>query len=91
MQKPLKATDTAGRLLQHGSTLAGVMLLVLAIPMFAQGRGFSALGTAAVALGLVALVCGLRVKICWEVLYKGHTIRFENDPLVGEKLFIDGE
>lgn len=91
MQKLLDATDTAGRLLQHGSTLAGVLLLAMAIPLFGREQGVSLLGTLAVALGMIALVCGVRVKIRWEVPYKGHSIRFENDPLRGEKLFIDGE
>jgi len=91
MQKLLAATETTGRLLQHGATLGGIFLLVIAMALFGQQRGFSMLGAVALALGLIAIFCGLRVKIRWEVPYKGHIIRFENDGMVGEKLFIDGQ
>jgi hypothetical protein len=89
MEKLLDATETRKRVLQHGLTLGGVLLLAAAIPMFRGG--VSAAGAATAIAGMLGLVGGLLVKIRWEVAYKGHTIRFENHPLSGEKLFIDGK
>ncbi|MCI0724960.1 MAG: hypothetical protein L0338_39250, partial [Acidobacteria bacterium] len=48
-------------------------------PMIVAGLGFAAIGAATFA------------RIRWEVPYKGHTIRFENHPWNGERLYIDGE
>lgn len=41
-------------------------------------------------MGVVFMAAGFRVKVRWTVPYKGHQIRFENDPFRGEALFIDG-
>jgi len=91
MEKLLDAKDTSGRLLQHSAMLTGLILLVLAVVVFVTSPEMKIPAAVAGVLGLIAFVCGLRVKMCWEVSYKGHAIRFENDPLRGEALYIDGE
>lgn len=86
----LDASETKQRLIQHGAALAGIVLLLAALVAFASPpAGLNVIGGIAAALGLGAIILGLRVKIGWQVRYKGHTIRFENDPLVGEQLYID--
>jgi hypothetical protein len=90
MVKLLDATETTRRVLQHVEILAGMLLLVLALPMATRAEG-RIWGEALALMGLMALLSGLQWKIHWEVPYKGHTIRFENHPLSGEKLLIDGE
>ncbi len=92
METLLDASETKQRLLQHGATLAGFLLLLIALAAVARpGGGLNIVAGIAAALGLAAIILGLRVKIRWQVRYKGHVIRFENDPLIGERLYIDGE
>ena len=40
---------------------------------------------------MALIVLPLRHVIGWDVSYKGHRIRFENDACFGERLLIDGQ
>ena len=40
---------------------------------------------------MALIVLPLRHVIGWDVPYKGHRIRFENDACFGERLLIDGQ
>ena len=86
----LAATDTKRRLLQHGAMLGGVALLVAAGVLVNMPDSLS-VTLAAILLGLVLFIVAAGIKQRWEVSHKGHPIRFENNPILGEKLFIDGE
>lgn len=41
--------------------------------------------------GLLLLGLAATVKQRWSLDYKGHAILFENNPILGERLFIDQE
>jgi len=86
----LDAVEHRRRLLQHGLALLGVVLLLASGAAFLQTRGVSATGSVAAVLAIVAIASGLRMKIRWTVPYRGHEIRFENHPIRGEALLIDG-
>ena len=55
------------------------------------GGGFGAASVVTTIAGVLLIVLPLRTVIGWDVFYKGHTIRFENDPCSGERLLIDGQ
>src|SRR6185503_8887696 len=88
----LDASDTRRRLLQQGLPLAGAGLLLCGIGILASsgGRAWVA-GSALVALGVLAVGAAPLVLVSWDLDYKGHRIRFENSPVFGERLYIDGE
>ena len=87
----LDAVDRGRRILQHGLVLLGVVLLALSGLLFRKTHaGLSAPGAVAGIVGVAAILAGFVVKIRWRVAYRGHEIRFENDPFRGEALFIDG-
>ena len=84
----LEAVDTKRRIRQHGGILAGVVVLLVARLVVDVNL---VLGLAAIAAGFGLFAYAARIKQHWEVSYKGHRIQFENNPLRGEKLFIDGD
>jgi hypothetical protein len=59
--------------------------------MFRASGGFTAVPVSLTVIGIGLIVVSLRQVIGWDVSYKGHTIRFENDPCSGERLYIDGQ
>ena len=85
----LDVTDKTRRLLQHGAVFAGVAVLLLA-GAAANRPGGLALALWMIAAGLALFVVAALIKQQWSVTYKGHEVRFENNPFLGEKLFIDG-
>jgi hypothetical protein len=86
----LDETDTKIRSRQHASIFAGIALLALARGVVAgEGPWFWA-GIAAI-IGAIALFgYGATAFQDWTVDYRGHAIRYRNNPLRGEKLFLDG-
>lgn len=67
-------------------------MLLIAVAAGVTVRGLipvwaSVLALAAGAAGLV-VAGGIRQR--WEMEYRGHLVRFENSPLTGERLFLDG-
>ena len=83
----LDETDVGKRLIQHGAILAGIILLGSAAPL-ANHRRMTALVLIAAGLGL--LVLSACVVQRWEVRYKGQRLRFINNPLRGEFLYVNG-
>jgi len=88
-QQLLDVTDKTRRPLQHGAVFAGVAVLLFAGAAANRPDGL-ALALWLIAAGLALFVVAALVKQQWALTYKGHEVRFENNPFLGEKLFIDG-
>ena len=86
----LDITDRTRRPLQNGAVLAGVLVLIVA-GAAAKRPGGIALTLWLMAAGFALFGVAAFVKQKWAIIYKGHDIRFENNPFLGEKLFIDGQ
>ena len=70
-----------------GGLLAAVGLAALGIAP-AQDRWMF---LAIVIAGAAAVATTFRLTLDWRIDYKGHAIHFQNHPLRGERLFIDGK
>lgn len=85
----LDVTDTAKRRLQHGAVFAGVLVLISAKAAAGRPEG-AAMALLIIAIGLALFGVAMSIKQRWSVTYKGHDVRYENNPFTGEKLFVDG-
>jgi len=88
----LEASNTGGRVIQSLLPLVGTVLGIIGVTMLFRADG--GVGVASVAMtvaGVALIVLPLRHVIGWDVSYKGHAIRFENDPCSAERLLIDGQ
>ena len=83
----LDETDVVKRLLQHGAILAGIVVLGSAAAVADRNK---TLALTIIAAGLGLLVVSMMVQQIWDVSYKSHRIRFVNNPLRGERLYVDG-
>jgi hypothetical protein len=87
----LDTHDTKRRLLQNAVPVTGTALFLAGIAVLVGPASALVLqGSVAIAVGLVLLLLSPRVVVAWQLPYKGHTIRFENNVVLGERLFIDG-
>ena len=84
----LDETDTAIRARQHASIFAGIFLLLLsrALVESSSTSGFSMI---AIGAAIMLFVLGATSDQQWELEYQSHRIRYRNNPLRGERLFID--
>jgi hypothetical protein len=89
-QELLDVTDKTRRRLQHGAVFAGVVVLLVA-KVVGNRPGGIALILGMMAAGFALLGAAAFIKQKWTVTYKGHEIRYENNPFLGEKLFIDNQ
>jgi hypothetical protein len=88
----LEAADTRQRPIQTIVPIAGVLLGAAGVAMWVRaGGGPSVMAVASTVIGVVLIAVSLRSVIAWNVAYKGHAIRFQNDPCFAERLFIDGQ
>ena len=88
----LDAGNTGGRVIQSLLPLIGVVLGAIGVTILVRAAG--EIGTASVLTtiaGVALIVLPLRHVIGWDVSYKGHRIRFENDACFGERFLIDGQ
>lgn len=89
----LDETDTGQRMRQHvlifGGILDMVIGLALASGMVSYNPVVRVAGVAVIAGGVAMVLLASRIRQRWQVGYEGHRIRFENDPIFGERLFID--
>jgi hypothetical protein len=88
----LEASNTGGRVIQSLLPLVVTVLGIIGVTMMFRASG--GVGVASVATtiaGVALIVLPLRHVIGWDVSYKGHAIRFENDPCSAERLLIDGQ
>jgi hypothetical protein len=89
-QQLLDVTDRTRRVVQHGAVFAGIAVLLLA-KAAANRPGGLALTLWMMAAGLALFVMAAFIKQKWMVVYKGHGVRYENNPFLGEKPFIDNK
>lgn len=88
----LEASDTGRRWIQTIVPLLGILLGAGGVSMWVRaGGGASVPAVSATVIGIVLIVMSLRTIITWDVSYKGHAIRFQNDPCLAERLFIDSQ
>jgi len=88
----LEAADTRRRAIQTIVPMAGVLLGAAGVAMwFRAGGGPSVIAVSSTVIGIALIAVSLRSVIAWDVTYKGHAIRFQNDPCFAEQLFIDGQ
>ena len=87
----LDARLTGRRLLQVFTQFAVVPLTLVPIVDFLRPTAAST-ATGAFMLGTCAVLILLEIKfpLGWTIPYKGHTIRFHNHAVFGERLYIDG-
>jgi tRNA A-37 threonylcarbamoyl transferase component Bud32 len=84
-----EAVDRDRRLWQHGMILTGLVLVGLAAAVGIPSGSYLILFAPAV-IGLALIAVGGFERQQWDVPYKGRTLRFENSPFTGERLFVDG-
>ncbi len=88
----LDAADTSRRLVQTVLPIAGTLLGAAGVAMWVRADGGpSGVAISSTVIGIALIVLSLRTVIAWDVSYKGHAIRFQNDPCFGERLYIDGQ
>jgi len=89
----LDATDSGRRLLQNGVVFLGVVGLMFAGAVLKKSIDGTAgaIGGTVAALSVLSMLTAFLIQIRWDVTYKGHRVRFENDPFRGERLSVDGK
>lgn len=90
MQKLVDDTDRTVRWKQLVAMACSTILVSSAGAVFALGRGPVWAPILALVAGLAGIVIAGGIRQRWELSYKGHDIRFENSPLTGERLYLDG-
>jgi hypothetical protein len=87
----LDAHQTRRRLLQNAVPILGAAGVLAGIAVLVASHGAAVIqGPVAIVAGLVLMLLSSRVLVFWELSYKGHTIRFENNVVFGERLYLDG-
>lgn len=84
----LDETDTAIRARQHASIFAGIFLLLVS-RVLVESSSTSAFSFIAIGAAIMLFVLGATSDQQWELEYQSHRIRYRNNPLRGERLFID--
>lgn len=90
MHKLLDVTDRSVRRLQLAALIASGLLIGIAgflittteVPVWAT--------VPAMLIGIIGIVIAGAIRQRWDLEYKGHQILFENNPITGERLFLDG-
>ncbi|MCC5865004.1 MAG: hypothetical protein JJU31_07815 [Wenzhouxiangella sp.] len=90
MHKILDVSDRRVRRLQLAAiftsmalvTIAGFLLTFAVAPLW--------MTVLAMLIGMTGLFVAGGIRQRWELDYKGHQIRFENSPITGERLYLDG-
>jgi hypothetical protein len=90
MNKILDVTDRSIRRLQIAAVAGSALLSSVGFISFRSGNVPTALAAIALLAGVVGFVIAGSIRQRWEIPYRGHQIRFENSPLTGERLFLDG-
>src|SRR5262245_18812981 len=84
------AVDRDRRVWQHGTMLTGLLLIGLTVAIAIAGWIVHPILFAPAVIGLALIALGGFERQRWDVPYKDRTIRFENSPFTGERLYVDG-
>ncbi len=88
----LDARATIRRWLQLVAQSGTAPLMIVGGGMVLRANGIDAIIGALMLLAVVVLVgIELRYPLGWEAVYKGHSIRFRNHPIFGERLYVDDQ
>ncbi len=84
-------TWTIRRLVQVATQAAALPLLFLGVTLMRRSSATAMLaGLGILFLLMVLIATEIRFPIAATVIYKDHRIRFYNNPVLGERLYIDG-
>jgi hypothetical protein len=87
----LDRTWTSRRVLQVATQAAAVPLLVLGLTLMGRsGTTATLAGLGILALLMALIAAEIRFPLAATVIHKDHPIRFSNNPVFGERLYIDG-
>jgi hypothetical protein len=86
----LDVTDRTRRIGQHSAVFAGIAVLLIAGAV-AKRPDSLVLAVWMIGGGLALMGAASLIKQRWTLNYKGHELRFENNPFLGEKLLIDNK
>ena len=89
MKKLLDVTDKKTRALQAACLMGCGFLGTAGVDFLRSPEASDTLGYFVVGSAVVLLIVTGGIKQRWEIEYRGHRIRFENSPLLGERLFLD--
>ncbi len=90
MEKLFEATDRQKRIVQGLFLLVGVIFGIFGVGYVALNPGTGGTGVFFMLFGSANWLAAAWIKQRWEVIYRGHWIRFENSCYTAEALFIDG-
>ncbi len=90
MNKILDVTDRRIRRLQLAAVAGSAMLSSVGFISFRSANVPTAVAAVALLAGVAGFMIAGSIRQRWEIGYRGHQIRFENSPLTGERLFLDG-
>lgn len=86
----LDVTDTRKRFAQHGLLLGGSAVLAIDSVFMKAGHVTpEALGALFVGLAMIGAAAFVHQR--WSVTHRGHRIDYRNNPLLGERLYVDGK
>ncbi len=90
MLKLIDVSDRHTRLKQLAGVLSSFALIGAGAVALATGKVPTGSAALSIVLGVGFLIVVGSIRQRWTVDYKGHEIRFENSPLTGERLYLDG-
>jgi hypothetical protein len=89
LDKLLEGSDTTRRLLQHGLLTVMFAMLLGGVLLVVFNQAILWIGIVLIIAAVMAGMGVAQITQRWSVTYRGHLIRFENNCLLGESLFID--
>jgi len=90
MHKLLDVTDRSVRRLQLAAVGTSALLLGVTGILLVSSHAPVWATVLALLIGVFGFITAGAIRQRWELNYKGHHIQFENSPLTGERLFLDG-
>ncbi len=90
MRKLIDVSDQRTRLLQLGLMAGSGAMVALGASALRGGSLPPIAGWVMFGAGAVLLVVSAGIRQRWQIEYRGHEVRFENSPVTGERLYLDG-
>lgn len=86
----LEVVDVRRRVAQHVLLLGGSAVLAIT-GSFVKARGLTPEAGGMLVAGLLLLAAAMFVHQRWTVTHRGHRIDYSNNPVLGERLRVDGK